>query len=107
MNRENEDLSKAVWAFLGEGVPAASKTDPAWLRYEERCKAFPKEAIPLFLGALETGSEHQQYVALLCLRAQGWEAWGHGEGEGFYYRVRSSPDLPLEIVRPRVPRSVP
>lgn len=43
---------------------------------------------PAFQAALNYGSEDAQEVALYALRALGWEAWGNGYNEDFYWEIK-------------------
>jgi hypothetical protein len=76
----------AARQFLRE--PIWSVGTPQFEAWVQRCRALSKDAPQVFLNALSTGDEQEQYSALLALRQHGYESLEVGYGPETVYRVR-------------------
>ena len=91
---------KAVWNFLREPIWAVGT--PQFEAWMVRCRGLGSVAPQVFLEALASGTEQQQFSALYALRQHGYEAWEDGYGSATTYRVRP-PSGDWRVIKPLHP----
>jgi hypothetical protein len=84
--------------FLQSDVPPGRT--PEMRRWIEQCRGLGDGAVPVCIELLRSGTEAEQYAALICMREHGYEAWGEDYGAVFHYRYRPIGDGAWTIVDP-------
>jgi hypothetical protein len=94
---------EAVWRFTGEVVPGGQVWFDEW---RDRCRGLGSEAPVVLREILRDGNPSEQEAAMLCLRAQGFETFGTGEGGAITdWKLRAPESDEFETIRPVTPCS--
>src|SRR5262245_48552014 len=93
-------MEKNASYFLKEPVPPTGTEE--WRDWQIRCRALGPACTPIFLEALEYGSESEQYAALLGLRLFGYEAFGEGYGPELQYSILAPGATQIQVIKPRI-----
>ncbi len=95
--QKERGFASRVGAFLKKDVPPSVL--PISEEWRTEARSFGKKGLPYFLKALRDGDDVEQYSALIALRENGFEAWGHGYNADFEYHVTI--DGEKQIIKPK------
>ena len=69
-------------------------------RWIESCRGLGDRTAAVCIELMHSGTEVEQYSALICVRQHGYEAWGEDYGPKRHYRYRATGDTTWTIVEP-------